>query len=132
MEFGGGTHTFTSAHDPTENTGVYKDTAEFTIAIMNRTSPMLLGYGGNYVSSARERKLEWVFPIKFPFGIGGPKLNRRTRISEIKCLKHYLRLSLPQFMRGSFILVIIHIFNQIKSYQSGLITCRSTKRWHHL
>ena len=102
------------------------------MAIMNCTSPLLLGYGGNYVSSARELKLEWVFPIQFSFGIGGPKLNWRTPISEIECLKHYMRLPLPQFMQGDFILVIIHMFNRMKSHQSGLITCRSTKRWHHL
>ena len=33
---------------------------------------------------------------------------------------------MPQFMQGDFILVVTHMFNQIKSYISGLITCRST------
>ena len=123
-EFGGGTHTFTSSNDPTENTSVFKSTTDFTLAIINQSEPMLIGYGGNYVPG-RELKLECVFPLQFPFGIGGPKMKRRNNISELECLKHYMRLSLKQFMRGDFILVIIHMYNRIMSYRSGIITCRS-------
>ena len=77
--YGGGTHTFTSAHDPIENTGIYKNTTEFTMAIINRASPLSLGYGGNYVNG-KELK-------QFPFGTGGPKMKRPRQISEIECLK---------------------------------------------
>ena len=79
-EFGGGTFTFTSAHDPSESNGVYKNSTEFTMAILNQASPLMLGYGGNYVN-ARELRLECIFPVQFPFGIGGPKMNRPTQIS---------------------------------------------------
>ena len=126
-EFGGGSFTFTSSHDPSENTGVYRDSTEFTMAILNREDPMMLAYGGKYVSSGRELRLELIFPIQFPFGIGGPKMRRPTQISELVCLQHYFRLSLPQFMRGDFILVVLHMYNRIMSYRSGLITCRSTR-----
>ena len=44
-QFGGGTHTFTSAHDPQENTGVCQDTTGSTLAITNKYSPMIIGYG---------------------------------------------------------------------------------------
>ena len=52
---------------------------------------------------------------------------RPTQISGIEYLMHYLRISFPQFMRGNFILVVLHMFNRIKSFQSGIITCRSTR-----
>jgi len=128
-EYGGGTFTFTSSHDPSENTGVYRNSTDFTMAILNRTSPMLLAYGGKYVSSGRELRLESVFPVQFPFGLGGPTARRPTQISEVECLKHYLRLSLPQFMRGDFLLVVLHMYNRIVSYKTGLIMCR-TPRLH--
>ena len=86
----------------------------------------MLAHGGKYVSSGRERRLEWIFPTVFRFGVGGPKMKRSTQISEIECLKHYLRISLPQFMHGNFILVVLHMFNRIKSFHS-IITCRSTR-----
>ena len=99
------------------------------MAILKRESPMImmLAHGGKYVSSGQELRLEWIFPIVFPFGVGGPKMNRPTQISEIECLKHYLRISLPQFMRGNFILVVLHMFNRIKSFRCGIIPYRSTR-----
>ena len=126
-EFRGGTFTFTSNHDPSENAGVHKNNAEFTVSVVEGEKPMMITYGGKYVNSGRELRLEFIFPIQYPFGIGGPKMKRPTQISEIECLKHYLPLSLPQFMRGDFILVILHVFNRMKSFQSGVITCRATK-----
>ena len=94
------------------------------MSVLNRTSPVLLVHGGNYVNTGKELKLESVFPLQFPFGLGGPKIKRPTHISEEACLKHYLRLSLQQFMWSDFILVVYHLYNQIMSYRSGLITGR--------
>ena len=125
-EFGGGTFTFTSSQDPTENTGVYRDNTEFTLAVLNRTTPMMLAYGEKYVNSGKELCLESVFPIQFPFGLGGPKMERRTKVSEMACLQHYLRLSLPQFMRGNFILVVCDLYNRMMCYRSCLVTCKSS------
>ena len=87
----------------------------------------MIAYEGKYVNYGQELRLKFIFPIQFPFNIGGPKMKQPTQISKIQCLKHYLRLSLPQFMRGDFILVVLHMFNQIKLFQSGVITCRATK-----
>ena len=123
-QFSGGTFTFTSPHDPTENNGVYRDNEDFTMAVLNRTAPILLVHGGNYVNTGKELKLESVFPSQFPFGLGGPKSSRPTHISEEACLKHYLHLSLNQFMRSEFILVVYHLYNRIMSFRSGLITGR--------
>ena len=44
---------------------------------MNRTAPTLLVYGGNYVNE-REIREEEILPFAFPYGIGGPKMNRRV------------------------------------------------------
>ena len=124
-QYQGGTFTFTSSNDPTENSGVFPNSAEFASALMNQSSPLLLVRGGGYVNASKELKLENVFPIQFPFGLGGPKQKRPTRISQQACLQHYAHLSLPQFMRGDFLLVVLHMMNRMRSFQSGLITCRS-------
>ena len=126
--FQGGTFTFTSSQDPSENAGVFKDNTAFTVAMLNQATPLALVSGGKFISSGKALKLENIFPLAFPFGIGGLGMNRPTSISDTECLKHYLRLSLSSFMRGDIILVISHMFNRIQSFTSGLVKCRSKKR----
>jgi hypothetical protein len=70
--------------------------------------------------------IENILPFAFPFGIGGPKMKRRTQVSLELCIQLYLRLSLKQFMEGPTILVLNHIYNRQMSYMSGVMTCRST------
>ena len=55
--------TFTSSGDPIENTGVYKNETEFTMAVLNGEAPSMLVYGGNCVSSGRELQLELIFSM---------------------------------------------------------------------
>ena len=50
---------------------------------------------------------------------------RRTKISMEACLKHYGRLSLPQFMRGDFCLLANSMLDRQLSYTSGKVKCRS-------
>jgi hypothetical protein len=45
--------------------------------------------------------VEDVLPFAFPFGIGGPKMKQRLKVSPQKCIEHYMRLSLVQFMDSS-------------------------------
>ncbi len=123
-QYQGSTFTFTSSNDPSEGTGVFRTHAEFASAFMNQSSLLLLVRGGNYVNATTELMLENVFPIQFPFGTGGPKTHRQTKISQESCLQHYTKLSLSQFMRGDFLLVVLHMLNRIRSFQTGLITCR--------
>ena len=52
-------------------------------------------------------------------------MNRPNKISDEECIKHYMHLSLPQFHRQDFILVLLGIYNRIKSYQTGLIQCKA-------
>ena len=123
--FEGGTYTFTSGLDPSADSGLHADSTQFALSMLNRTAPLLLVYGGNYVNAGRELKLENVMPIQFPFGTGGPIAKRRVQVSNITCLQYYLRHSLPQFKRGNFILVVNHLYNRVMSYESGVIMCRS-------
>ena len=65
-------------------------------------------------------------PIAFPFGIGGPKIKRKVKVSYELCIQLYMKLSLRQFMEGPTILVMNHIYNRQMSYKSGVMICRST------
>ena len=75
--FEGGQYFFSTAQDPSEETSVYQTRERFAAALMNRTAPTLLVYGGNYVNE-REIRVEDILPFAFPYGIGGPKMNRRV------------------------------------------------------
>ena len=74
-QFGGSAYTFTSSQDPTENNGIYRDKQEFTMAVLNRTSPQLLLHGGKYVNTGRELKLVlYVFShCNFRLDLADPK-----------------------------------------------------------
>ena len=119
-----GTFHFSSAQDPTEKTSVFDSPEKFTIAMLNRSTPHLLVSGGSFANS-REMNVEDVLPFAFPFGIGGPKMKRKLKVSPQKCIQHYMRLSLVQFMDSSTILVLNHLLNRILSYITGVMTCRA-------
>ena len=84
-----------------------------------------MAYGGTY-ANITDVPIENILPFAFPFGIGGPKMKRRVKVSLQLCIQLYLRLSLTQFMEGPTILVMNHIYNRQLSYISGVMTCRST------
>ena len=54
-------------------------------------------------------------------------MKRPTEISQLAYLQPYLQLSLPQFMREHLLLIVLYMFDRMKSYESGLITSRSTR-----
>ena len=116
---------FTSGDDPQKGTSVYKTTRALALALLeNRAAPTLVIQGGRYSTHAEIAHLENVCPIQFPFGSGGPTLRRRVPISDEEVLRHYLRLSLPQFMRSEFVLLANHMLNRILSYKSAIVKCR--------
>jgi hypothetical protein len=123
-QFDGGTYYFSSANAPSSDTGVHDTRLKFTKSLLNRTPPTLLAYGGDY-KSGRGLLLEDVLPTAFPFGLGGPAMPRRTGTSLEKCLAHYGRLSLNQFMRGDFCLITNHMLDRQLSYTSGKVKCRA-------
>ena len=121
----GGTYHFSSAQDPSHHTSVYGSSDTFALAMFQRSAPTLLAHGGTYAKNT-DMKIENILPFAFPFGIGGPKMERRVKVSLELCIQVYLRLSLKQFMEGPTILVLNHIFNRQMSYKTGVMTCRST------
>ena len=91
---------FTSGNDPRRDTSIYKTTRELALAILeNRSAPALVIKGGRYATHNESSQFENVMPVQFPFGSGGPKRTRKPPISEEELLRHYLRLSLPQFKK---------------------------------
>ncbi|KAL7432030.1 hypothetical protein ACHAXM_002882, partial [Skeletonema potamos] len=122
--FAGASYHFASNHDPNVETGVYETNQQFVASMLDRTMPTLLVSGGEY-ANLKELKLENVTPLQFPFGQGGPKQPRRTRISYLECYKLYSRLSLKQFMRADFLLVLNHMHGRLLSFNKAMIKCKS-------
>ena len=121
----GGIYYFSSAQDPSQHTSVYGSSDIFALAMFQRSAPTLLAYGGTNAKNA-DMKIENILPFAFPFGIGGPKMEQRVKVSLELCIQLYMRLSLEQFMEGPTILVLNHIYNRQMSYKTGVMTCRST------
>jgi hypothetical protein len=94
---------FSTAQDPSQHTSVYGFSEFFALAIFQRSAPTLLAYGGTYAKHA-EMKIENILPFAFPFGIGGPQMKQRVKVSLELCIQLYMRLSLGQFMEGQTIL----------------------------
>jgi hypothetical protein len=123
--YDGGTYYFSSAQDPFETTSVYGSSERFALAMFQHSAPTLLAYGGTD-ANVNDVPIENILPFAFPFGIGGPKMKCRTKVSLELCIQLYLRLSLKQFMEGPTILVLNHMYNRQMSYMSNVMTCRST------
>ena len=54
------------------------------------------------------------FQIKFPYVYSGVKEEIVVKLSEIECIKKYLRIYLSQFRRQDFVMVACHIYHKIK------------------
>ena len=120
----GGSYFLSTAQDPNSKTSVYGTDRKFTVALMNRSTPKLLVYGGNYANLS-ELPLENLLPFAFPYGLGTPKQKRPVRVSFEACIQRYMRLAMHQFMRGDVILVLNHIYGRQLSYKSGVMTSRA-------
>jgi hypothetical protein len=95
--------------------------------MLDNTAPTMLMYGGSYLRG-HEVAIEDAFPIQFPFGLGSPQHyggKRKVPVSFEECLKHYMKLSLNQFMRPDFILVCYHMLCRHASYKTGIIKCKT-------
>ena len=121
----GGTYYFSTAQDPSQNTTVYGSSDIFALAMFQRSAPTLFAYSGTYAKNA-DMKIENILPFMFPFGIGGPKMEQRVKVSLELCIQVYMCLSLEKFMKGPTILVMNHIYSRQMSYKTGVMTCRST------
>jgi hypothetical protein len=119
-----GTYYFTSAQEPNQDTSVFDCPDRFAIAMLQNKPPQLLVSGGTF-ANIQEMKIENVLPFSFPFGIGGMNMNRKVKVSDLLCIQHYMRLSLRQFMESQTILLLHQMYNRMKSYINGVMTCRT-------
>ncbi len=76
---------------------------EFALATFQRSVPTLLAYDGTY-THLKEMNARNISPFAFPFGIGGPKMKQKVKVSYELCIQLYMKLSLRQFMEGPTIL----------------------------
>jgi hypothetical protein len=107
----GRTYYFSTAQDPSQHTSVYRPSDIFALAMFQQSAPTLLAYGGTYAKNA-DMKIENILPFAFPFGIGGPTMKQRVKVSLELCIQKYMGLSLGQFMERPTILVMNHIYSR--------------------
>ena len=106
----GARYYFPSSYKPNTDSGVFNSQEAFATAMINGTTPTILFHGGDFVKG-HEILLHSMFSIQFPFGLGGLDMKRPPKISEEECLRHYMNLSLPQFHRQDFILVLLGMYH---------------------
>ena len=111
-KYEGAKYYFPSAYEPKDDFGIF-DSQVFNTAMLNGTTPTLLFHGGNFVTGYKIL-FHSMFLIHFPFGLCGLDMKWPTKVSEEECIRHYIQLSLPQFHRQDFILVMLEIYHRIK------------------
>ncbi len=88
-----GTDYFSSAQEPSENTSVYGLSDKFALAMFQCSALTLLAYGSTYFN-LKEMNVKNILPFAFPFGIGGPKVKQKVKVSYELCIQLYMNLSL--------------------------------------
>ena len=68
--FDGSRFTFAPANQPNQNTGSCLNEKDFIFSLLKGNQPTLIFRGGDIVGG-HQIKLEDMFPIQFPFGLGG-------------------------------------------------------------
>jgi hypothetical protein len=104
---------------------MYGSSDKFSLAIFQHSAPTLLACGGTY-AHLKEMNIKNILPFAFPFGIGGPKMKQKVKVTFELSIQLYMKLSLRLFMEGPTILVMNNIYNRQMSYKSGVMICRST------
>ena len=122
--FDGSRFTFAPANQPNQNTGSCTNERDFIFSLLKGKEPTLIFRGGDRVGG-HQIKLEKMFPVQFPFGVGGLHEKRPTKVSTMEVIRHYVRLSLPQFQRADFILVLYAMYQRVQSFQNSIITCKT-------
>ena len=116
---------FSSTTEPTKQDGTYDDEVAFVTALLQGTQPTLLfhpeGYCKEHTTSFTD-----IFPVQVPFGHGDIFTERSQPVSKQEYIKHYCKISLPQFRRNDFLLVAVHMYHMILSFETGLLKCKAT------
>jgi hypothetical protein len=115
---------FPNNGNPNNSTSTFTSEGHLVDALLKYHEPTLIFTSKNYQPDYKIF-LPQVFPLTFPFGVGGLEENRRTHVSVEECLKHYLNISLPMFQHSDIILLISHMYFRKKSFQSAYLKCKS-------
>ena len=92
---------------------MYQNDKDFVSSILSSKEPTLLFRGGDRVFD-RDVEIEDIFPVQFPFGIGGVHMkNRPTQISKADILQHYSIVTFP-----------FHNFKEVISCLSSVLCIR--------
>ena len=115
---------FPSVGEPKNTTSTFNSQSEFIDALLKSKEPTMIFCSNKYQPDYK-LTLPSVFPLHFPFGSGGIEEFRRTKVSVEEYLKHYLKISCPQFQKADIILVIGHMFFRKKSFETSYLKCMS-------
>ena len=64
--------------------------------------------------------------MQFPFGHGDIFTERSPLVLKQEYIKYHCKISLPQFRRDDFLLVAVHMYHRILSFETGLLKCKAT------
>ena len=112
---------FPSLGEPNTNTCTFNTEEEFLRAVLTAKEPTLI-YTNSKTENDWSLSLPKIFPLYFPYGVGGIKEGRANKVSDIECMRHYLRLSLPQFQKADFILVLCQMYLRRAAFQSAYVS----------
>jgi hypothetical protein len=121
---------FPDGSEVNETTGGHSSANKFTLEYLQRNvnggadeSVMTSRPSRDHAPDFAEEFLVDSFPLQFPYGIGGPKSKRPTRVSYFDMLKYYLRVADKNFMRHDFILTVHSLWEKEKAMTSAFIRC---------
>jgi hypothetical protein len=77
-----------------------------------------------YASDLTKEFLVDSFPLQFPYGIGGPKDKRETKVEYLDMLQYYLRVADCNFMRHDFVLLVHSLWEKEKAMTTAMIRCQ--------
>jgi hypothetical protein len=83
-----GINYFSLAQEPSENTYMYSLSDKFALAIFQHSAPTLLAYGDTY-THLKEMNVKNIFSNVFAFGIGGPKMKKKVKVSYELCIQKF-------------------------------------------
>eukprot|EP00978_Attheya_sp_CCMP212_P019373 scaffold54253_cov77-Attheya_sp.AAC.3 len=118
---------FPDGSEVTQTSGGHPNANKFTLEYlqrnMNGANKTLLTSRPTreHASNFAEDFLVDSFPLQFPYGIGGPKSTRVTKVSYFDMLKYYLRVADWNFMQHDFILFVHSLWEKEKAMTTAFI-----------
>jgi hypothetical protein len=122
---------FPDGNEVTPTTGGHANANTFTVEALRQN---LQGSSSSLLTSRPTREyandigthfLVDSFPLQFPYGIGGPREKRVTKVEYHECLEYYLRVATSNFMRPDFILLVHSLWEKERAMKSANFRCRT-------